>query len=296
MKIKVDIDNERLDKDLTKVLDMSRSKVQKIIKDGGVTLKGKTLSSNYLVSIGDELDVNLVEEERKEITPLDIDIDIPYEDDYLLIVNKPSGLVVHPAPGHHEDTLVNALSKKFKLSDIDSLRPGIVHRIDKDTSGLMLVAKDNKTHEALSLMIKDHKVERTYYALVEGVINHDTGTIDAPIGRDDKNRQKMMVTDKNSKEAITNFKVLERFNNRTLVECKLETGRTHQIRVHFNYINHPVVGDPIYGRKNIVTSFGQYLHSKSIRFIHPITKKEIFIDSELPREFNSLLEELRNNN
>lgn len=296
MKIKVDIDNERLDKYLTKVLDMSRSKIQKIIKDGAVTLNGKTLSSNYLTSIGDELDVNLVEQERKEITPLDVDIDIPYEDDYLLIVNKPSGLVVHPAPGHHEDTLVNALSKKFKLSDIDSLRPGIVHRIDKDTSGLMLVAKDNKTHEALSLLIKDHKVERTYYALVEGVINHDTGTIDAPIGRDTKNRQKMMVTDKNSKEAITNFKVLERFNNRTLVECKLETGRTHQIRVHFNYINHPVVGDPIYGRKNSVTSFGQYLHSKSIRFVHPITKKEIFVDSELPCEFNSLLEELRNNN
>ncbi len=296
MKIKVDIDNERLDKYLTKVLDMSRSKVQKIIKDGSVTLKGKTLSSNYLVSINDELDINIVEEEKKEITPFDINIDVPYEDDYLLIINKPSGLVVHPAPGHHEDTLVNALSKKFKLSDVDSLRPGIVHRIDKDTSGLMLVAKDNKTHELLSEMIKDHKVERTYYALVEGVINHDTGTIDAPIGRDTKNRQKMMITDKNSKEAITNFRVLERFNNKTLVECKLETGRTHQIRVHFNYINHPVVGDPIYGRKNSVTSFGQYLHSKSIRFIHPITKKEIFIDSDLPKEFNDLLEELRNNN
>ena len=296
MKIKVDIDNERLDKYLTSVLDMSRSKVQNIIKNGGVTLNGKTLNSNYIVSQDEELDVVIESSKEEDIKPLDIDIDIAYEDDYLLIINKPSGLVVHPAPGHHEDTLVNALAKKFKLSDIDSLRPGIVHRIDKDTSGLMLVAKDNKTHEKLAEMIKNHEVERTYYALVEGVINHDTGTIDAPIGRDTKNRQKMMVTDKFSKEAITNFRVLERFNNKTLVECKLETGRTHQIRVHFNYINHPVVGDPIYGRKNNISEFGQYLHSKSIRFVHPITKKEIFIDSELPKEFTNLLEELRNNN
>ncbi len=295
MKVKVEKSNERLDKYLTSILDMSRSKVQKLIKDGCVLLNDKVLNNNYIVSEGEELEIIEKEKEIEEIPSFDMEIDIPYEDEYLLVVNKPSGLVVHPAPGHPNDTLVNVLSKRMKLSNNDPLRPGIVHRIDKDTSGLMLVAKDDKTHDALSLMIKDHKVERTYYALVEGVINHDTGTIDAPIGRDERNRQKMAITDKNSKEAITNFKVLKRFNNKTLVECKLETGRTHQIRLHFSYINHPVVGDPVYGRKNSSDEFGQYLHSKSIKFIHPVTKKEIFIDSDLPKEFKDKLEELENN-
>lgn len=177
---------------------------------------------------------------------------------------------------------------------MDSDRPGIVHRIDKDTSGLMLVAKDEITHEKLSEMIKNKEVERIYIALVYGVINHDTGTIDAPIGRDPNNRQKMCVTDKNSKDSITHFKVLKRYKDKTLVECKLETGRTHQIRVHFNYINHPVVGDPVYGKKTNVTEFGQYLHSKSIRFTHPITNQELYFEVDLPKEFKDMLENLEN--
>ena len=188
--------------------------------------------------------------------------------------------------------MVNALALKFKLSNVDSTRPGIVHRIDKDTSGLMLVAKDDKTHELLSEMIKNKEVERIYWTLVDGVIKHDTGTIDAPIGRDSNNRQKMQVTDKCSKEAITHFRVLKRYSNATLVECKLETGRTHQIRVHFNYIGYPIYGDPVYGRKHKKDDFGQYLHSKSIKFVHPITKEQLYFESELPKEFQDKLDSL----
>ena len=169
------------------------------------------------------------------------------------------------------------------------MRPGIVHRIDKDTSGLMVVAKDDKTHELLSEMIKEKLVERIYVALVDGVIMHDTGTIDAPIGRDPNNREKMIVTDINSKDAITHFRVLKRFSSQTLIECKLETGRTHQIRVHMNYIGYPIFNDPVYGKRKNTTSFGQFLHSKSIRFIHPITKEEIYIECEVPEEFSNYL-------
>ena len=292
MNLIVDKERIRLDKYLTENLDMSRSKVQKIIKNGNVRCNGKVLTSNYIVSVGDVLNIELELETPNDIKCFDIDLDIVYEDDYLLIINKQSGLVVHPAPGHHDDTLVNALMNRYKLSNVDSLRPGIVHRIDKDTSGLMLVAKDDKTHELLSEMIKNKQIERTYWAIVEGVINHDTGTIDAPIGRDPNNRQKMTVTDKNSKEAITNFRVLKRYNNKTLVECKLETGRTHQIRVHFKYINHPVVGDPVYGKSIKNNEFGQYLHSKKIEFIHPISNEKILFESDLPKEFNDYLNSL----
>lgn len=287
--------SERLDVALTKELDMSRSKVQKLIKSGLVTKNGTILSNNYLTDIGDIIDI----EEKKEevsIDSYDIPLDVVYEDEYLLIINKQSGLVVHPAPGHENDTLVNALMNKFKLSKIDVSRPGIVHRIDKDTSGLLVVAKDDKTHELLSDMIKDKLVERTYYALVEGVIKHDTGTIDAPIGRDEKDRQKMAVTADNSKDAITHFRVLKRYKNNTLVECKLETGRTHQIRVHFNYIGYPIVGDPIYGRRHNNDPFGQYLHSKSIRFNHPITGIPLFFESDLPKEFKDKISFLEENN
>lgn len=292
MKIIVNKDNIRLDIYLTEVLNMSRSKIQKIIKNGKISCNGKILSSNYIVSTDEILDVELEQEKREDITCLDIDLNIVYEDEYLIVINKQSGLVVHPAPGHHEDTLVNALMNKFKLSNVDSLRPGIVHRIDKDTSGLMIVAKDDKIHELLSEMIKNKEIERIYWALVDGVINHDTGTIDAPIGRDPNNRQRMAVTDKNSKEAITHFRVLKRFKDKTLVECKLDTGRTHQIRVHFKYINHPVVGDPVYGKKIKGSEFGQYLHSKKINFVHPITKKKILLESELPDEFKNYIDSL----
>lgn len=291
MKVIIDCDNIRLDVALSNILGKSRSKVQKLIKDKLVLKNGNTLNSSYLVTTGEEIDI-LEKEKENSIENYNIPLDIVYEDDYLIIINKQSGLVVHPAPGHSNDTLVNALVNKYKLSNVDFTRPGIVHRIDKDTSGLIVVAKDDDTHEKLSEMIKEKKVERIYWALVEGVIKHDTGTIDAPIGRDTVNRQKMMITDKNSKEAITHFKVLKRYKNNTLVECKLETGRTHQIRVHFNYIGFPIVGDPVYGRRHNNDSFGQYLHSKSIRFIHPITNKELYFESDLPLEFKQKIESL----
>lgn len=294
MKIKVNEENIRLDQYLANSLDRSRSKIQKDIKEGLVCVNGKTVNSSYILNIDDEISITERQNIDSNIKSSDIDVDIVYEDEYLLVINKQSGLVVHPAPGHYTDTLVNALATKFKLSNMDSDRPGIVHRIDKDTSGLMLVAKDEKTHEKLSEMIKNKEVERIYIALVYGVINHDTGTIDAPIGRDPNNRQKMCVTDKNSKDSITHFKVLKRYKDKTLVECKLETGRTHQIRVHFNYINHPVVGDPVYGKKTNVTEFGQYLHSKSIRFTHPITNQELYFEVDLPKEFKDMLENLEN--
>ena len=292
MEIKVEKNNIRLDSYLKDELDISRSKVQKLIKDGRIFVNDKEASSNYLVKENDVITVSDDLSFEIHIEPEDIPIDVVYEDEYLLIVNKKSGMVVHPAPGNYSGTLVNALMGRFKLSNKDNIRPGIVHRIDKDTSGLLVVAKTDEVHDKLSEMIKNKEVERIYMALVEGVINHETGTIDAPIGRDIVNRQKMMVTDINSKDAITHFRVLKRYSDKTLIECKLETGRTHQIRVHMAYINHPIVNDPVYGKSKKTTSFGQMLHSKSIRFIHPITKKEIYFESELPEEFKNYLDSL----
>ncbi len=286
--------NKRLDQFLSNELDISRSKVQKLIKDGQVLVNGKVENSNYIVKLNDNIEVNKDTNEVSDILPEDIPLDIVYEDQYLLIVNKASGMVVHPAAGNFSHTLVNALLYKYNLSNNDPLRPGIVHRIDKDTSGLMVVAKDDKTHELLSEMIKEKKVERIYIALVEGIIMHDTGDIDAPIGRDIINRQKMAVTALNSKDAFTHFRVLKRYKNanKTLIECKLDTGRTHQIRVHMEYIGHPVYNDPVYGKNKKTTSFGQFLHSKSIRFIHPITHEEIYKEAMLPKEFQDYLDEL----
>ncbi len=294
MEVKVTKNNIRLDQYLSQELDISRSKIQKLIKDKRIFVNGKNVNSSYLVSENEIIDVDDDLSFEIHINPEDIDVDVVYEDDYLLIVNKKSGMVVHPAPGNYSGTLVNALMGRFNLSNKDNIRPGIVHRIDKDTSGLLVVAKQDEVHEALSEMIKNKEVERKYIALVEGVINHETGTIDAPIGRDINNRQKMMVTDINSKDAITHFRVLKRYKDKTLIECKLETGRTHQIRVHMDYIGHPIVNDPVYGKSKKVTPFGQMLHSKSIRFIHPITKKEIYIESELPKEFQDYLNNLEN--
>lgn len=292
MEVKVTKSNIRLDQYLSQELDISRSKIQKLIKDKRIFVNGKNVNSSYLVSENEIIDVDDDLSFEIHINPENIDVDVVYEDDYLLIVNKKSGMVVHPAPGNYSGTLVNALMGRFNLSNKDNIRPGIVHRIDKDTSGLLVVAKQDEVHEALSKMIKNKEVERKYIALVEGVINHETGTIDAPIGRDINNRQKMMVTDINSKDAITHFRVLKRYKDKTLIECKLETGRTHQIRVHMDYIGHPIVNDPVYGKSKKVTPFGQMLHSKSIRFIHPITKKEIYIESELPKEFQNYLDNL----
>ena len=292
MEIKVEKNNIRLDSFLKDELDISRSKVQKLIKDGRIFVNDKEASSNYLVKENDVITVSDDLSFEIYIEPENIPIDVVYEDEYLLIVNKKSGMVVHPAPGNYSGTLVNALMGRFKLSNKDNIRPGIVHRIDKDTSGLLVVAKTDEVHDKLSEMIKNKEVERIYIALVEGVINHETGTIDAPIGRDIVNRQKMMVTDINSKDAITHFRVLKRYSDKTLIECKLETGRTHQIRVHMAYINHPIVNDPVYGKSKKTTPFGQMLHSKSIRFIHPVTKKELYFESELPEEFKNYLDSL----
>ena len=284
---------ERLDLYLANLLNVSRSRAQKLIKDVCVFVNGVVKESNYLVDDNDKIDVNGDLSYEIKVEPENIPLDIVYEDQYLLVVNKKSGMVVHPAPGNYNQTLVNALLYKFSLSKGENkFRPGIVHRIDKDTSGLMLVAKDDKTHELLSKMIKEKKVERKYLALVSGVIKHDTGTIDAPIGRDIVNRQKMSVTDINSKEAVTHFRILKRYANNTLIECKLDTGRTHQIRVHLAYIGYPIVNDPLYGKNKNTTSFGQFLHSKSIKFSHPITKEELYFESDIPYEFKEYLDKL----
>ena len=287
-------DNEgiRIDSYLSEKLELSRSKVQKLIKEDKVKVNGKIVNNSYLVKIDDEIIVDDNLDYSINVEAEDIPLDIVYEDDDLLIINKESGMVVHPAPGHYTGTLVNALLYKYKNLAGDKFRPGIVHRLDKDTSGLMIVAKNEEMLEKISLMISKEEVERKYLAIVDGLIKHDTGEIDAPIGRDRNNRQKMAVTDVNSKEAITHFKVLERFNNNTYIECILDTGRTHQIRVHLAYIGYPVNNDPLYG-KGKCTDFGQMLHSYSIKFNHPRTGKEIKYEVEPPKEFKDKLELLR---
>lgn len=285
-------EKKRIDLYLSEKLELSRSKIQKLIKDNLVTVNEKIVNGSYQVKQNDEIEINDDLNYEINIEPENIDIDIVYEDDDILVINKKSGMVVHPAPGHYTSTLVNALLYRFNLTSGESHRPGIVHRLDKDTSGLMLVAKNEWTHEKLSEMISKKEVERKYLAIVDGVIKHETGTIDAPIGRDTNDRQKMKVTDQNAKEAITHFRVLERFNNNTLIECILETGRTHQIRVHLAYIGYPVNNDPTYG-KGKTTDFGQMLHSKSIKFKHPRTGKELFFEIEPPQEFKDRVKELR---
>lgn len=284
----------RIDSYLATKLDISRSKIQKLIKEGKVLVNDKVISANYLVKLNDQIQVNDELNYEISIEPENIPLDIVYEDDDLLVINKASGMVVHPAPGHYTNTLVNALLYRFNITSGDKMRPGIVHRLDKDTSGLMLVAKNEETHEKLSKMIGNKEVERRYLAITTGVIKTDTGTIDAPIGRDQRNRLKMQVTDVNAKEAITHFKVLKRYKANTLIECILETGRTHQIRVHLAYINYPIVNDPLYGKEKNCTEFGQMLHSKSIRFNHPRTNKELYFEVEPPKEFKEKLEELEN--
>ena len=292
--MQVDSDvSKRIDSYLADELKLSRSKVQKLIKQGLVVVNGKKVSNNYMVKYHDVIFIDDDLNYDISVEPEDIPIDVVYEDDDLLVINKESGMVVHPAPGHYSHTLVNALLYRFQLSSLEKLRPGIVHRLDKDTSGLMLVAKNDKTHEKLSQMIANKEVERHYLAIVDGVIPHDTGTIDAPIGRDPNNRQRMAVTDIHGKNAVTHFKVLETFSDHTLVECILETGRTHQIRVHMAYIGHPVSNDPMYG-KGKATDFGQMLHSKSIKFIHPTTGKELYFEVDPPKLFLDYLNSLRN--
>ena len=292
-KFKVEIDDMRLDNYLSLKTDISRSKIQSLIKEGNILVNEKEEKSSYKVRVDDEITLNYVETEN-HLEPEKMDLDIIYEDSDILVINKQNGLVVHPAPGNYNHTLANALSYySDTLSDINGeFRPGIVHRIDAYTTGLLVVAKNNKAHEFLASELASKNIKRTYEALVWGVIKEDTGTIDAPIGRDPKDRKKMAVV-ANGKNAITNFKVLARFKRATLLEIELETGRTHQIRVHMNYINHPVVNDPVYGNYPKIDETGQVLHAKKLELIHPTTKEKMVFEAEIPEEFKNILEKFK---
>lgn len=289
---------ERLDAYLSRELDeVSRSYIQKIIKEKMVLVNNKEKKSSYLVKEGDIIIVNLPEPKKLEILAEDIPLDIVYQDNALVIINKPQDMVVHPAPGNYTGTLVNALLYHMdNLSSINGvIRPGIVHRLDKDTSGLLVVAKSDMAHRILSEDLKARDVKRVYITLVHGNLSKDEGTINAPIGRNPKDRKKMAVTNENSKEAITNYRVLERYNNYTLVEVSLQTGRTHQIRVHMAHINHPVVGDPVYSNgKNEFKLEKQMLHAFKLGFNHPIEKKKMEFKVDLPDYFKNVLNTLEN--
>lgn len=295
-KIIVEHGGDRIDKFLAQKLDKSRSLVQKLIKDELVLVNGEVVKTNYSVADGDEIDVKQLDVvDNTNIIPQPMDLDIVYEDDDLLVINKPSGLVVHPAPGHYKDTLVNGLlAYSNKLSDINGeFRPGIVHRIDKDTSGLLVICKNNETHEALANQLSDKTLFRQYLAIVHGEIEEDEGEIIAPIGRDPRDRVKMAVLAKNSKEAQTNFKVLERYDHYTLVSCNLLTGRTHQIRVHFDFINYPLVGDSLYGIKPTIDTKGQALHAYKLGFIHPRSGEYMEFEAKPPQEFVDTLNQIK---
>ena len=295
MQIVINSDNKdiRLDNYMTNILDTTRSNITKHIKDGTIKVNDKVVKSGYMLK---EKDIITYSEwkETTEVEKENIPLDIYYEDEDVLVVNKKSGMVVHPGSGNYHGTLVNALTYYTdELSDINGTdRPGIVHRIDKDTSGLLLISKNNKAHQILSDDFKNKRIKRKYIALVSGVINEITGKINAPIGRSLTDRKKMCVTDKNSKSAITNFTVLERYKNSTLIECILETGRTHQIRVHMSYIGHPVINDPVYGKK--INDYGQLLHAYYLGFNHPTTKKFMEFTCPLEDKFNEMLESFKN--
>ncbi len=289
----------RIDKALATLnAEWSRNQVQQWIKEGHVLVNGVAVKTNYKCQEGDEVIVAIPELEELDVVAEEMNLEIFYEDSDVLVVNKPRGMVVHPAPGHTSGTLVNGLMAHCTdLSGINGvMRPGIVHRIDKDTSGLLMVAKNDMAHEGLVQQLVDKSVTRKYQAIVHGVIPHDFGTIDAPIGRDKKDRQSMTVTDENSKNAVTHFRVIERFKNFTHVECQLETGRTHQIRVHMKYIGYPLAGDPKYGPRKTLDINGQALHAGLLGFVHPRSKEYIEFEAPLPKEFEELLDYLTKSN
>ena len=282
---------------LAEQLELSRSAVQRLLEAGAVTLDGKPLRKQDKTQAGAVYEVELPEVKELSIEPKELPLDIVYEDADLLVLNKPKGLVVHPAPGHWDDTLVNALMFHCKdsLSGINGeLRPGIVHRIDKDTSGLLIVAKNDFAHQALAEQLQDHSLSRTYEAIVKGGFREDEGTVNAPIGRHPVDRKKMAVTEKNSRPAVTHWRVLERLGQYTLVECRLETGRTHQIRVHMAHIRHPLLGDTVYGSpKPELGQESQCLHARELRFRHPRSGEEITVSCPRPDWFQAVLEKLR---
>lgn len=293
-----ELDNQRIDKVIVIVnSDISRNSIQKLIEQKAVTVNDKIINKRYKVKKGENVQVVVPEPIQLDVIPQDIPLNICFEDNDLLVVNKSKGMVVHPASGNWDNTLVNALlfHCKSSLSGINGvIRPGIVHRIDKDTSGLLIVAKNDKSHMELAKQIKDHSFKREYRAVVYGSIKEDTGVINAPIGRSKKDRKKMAVTQENSKNAVTHFQVIERYNGFTYVKLILETGRTHQIRVHMSYIGHPVAGDSVYGPKKVIKELnGQCLHAGLIGFNHPITKDYIEIESELPEYFEKFINKLK---
>ena len=291
---------ERVDKYLTKAIlesdeEITRSELKKYFEEGNVKINDSVIKPSYKVKNGEEIIVYNREIEPLTLEKEDIPLNIVYEDDDVVIINKPSGMVVHPGVGHTRGTLVNALLYHIdSLSDVrGEYRPGIVHRIDKDTSGLLIICKNNVSHNFIAKQLKEKTSKREYYALVYGNFDHRQGRIDAPIGRDPNDRQKQAVVE-DGKESVTNFTVLESYNGFSLVSCKLETGRTHQIRVHMAYIGHPVVGDPLYGPRKVIGKNGQYLHAKTIGFVHPTTKEYMEFDSEIPEDFVEKMNELKN--
>lgn len=289
------LNGSRIDKALASLQpEWSRTLIQQWMKEKRITVNDGAVKANYKVKTDDIITVEQPETEEYDIAAEDLQLEIVYEDEDVLVVNKPSGMVVHPSAGHTQGTLVNGLMHHCDdLSGINGvMRPGIVHRIDKDTSGLLMVAKNDKAHISLVNQLVDKSVTRVYKALVHGHIPHDHGTIDAPIGRDQRDRQKMAVVD-NGKQAVTHFKVLERFGKYTLVECRLETGRTHQIRVHMKYIDHPLAGDPKYGPRKTIDFGGQVLHAGTIGFIHPTSEEYLEFSAEVPENYQQLLNELR---
>ena len=290
--------DERLDKFLSAMLpDQSRSYLQKIIKDGNVLVNGEPKKSSYRLEDGDEVTADLPELKSSDIEPENIPLDILYEDDSILMVNKPKGMVVHPSAGHYTGTLVNAVlwHCQGQLSGINGVsRPGIVHRIDKDTTGVLVVCKNDAAHNAVAAQLKEHSITRKYRAIVHGVIKEDEGTVDAPIGRHPTERKKMASGVKNGKRAVTHYRVLERFQGYTYVECQLETGRTHQIRVHMASIHHPLLGDTVYGpAKDSHHLEGQTLHAMVLGLIHPVTGEYLEVEAPLPEYFENLLKKFR---
>lgn len=285
----------RLDKFLSNLFpDLSRVFIQKLIEEEKVLVNGSNQRASYKVCENDEIVMMESEVKELDILPQDIPLNIVYEDRDVIVINKKQGMVVHPASGVYENTLVNALLYHCKdLSSINGVkRPGIVHRIDKDTSGLLVVAKNDIAHQKLAEQLKNKTMNREYIAIVHGVINENRGSINAPIGRDINNRVKMAVS-KDGKSAVTHFDVLERYRNYTLVHCKLETGRTHQIRVHMNYIKHPIACDPLYGPKQTLKGEGQYLHAKKLTFVHPTTKEVMTFECDLPEYFTKMIDNLK---